>query len=176
MDRGAWQATVHGVTKSWTRLRNSHSRHNLRKIYLFSNKEKRSEREVVVDGERGARDKYGALCHPTLKLHLKSWVSKTDLGQSKGESWESSEIHWLSHVEDFSGGASGKAPSCQCRRHNRCGFHPWIQRIPWRRAWQPTPVLHGQRSLAGYTMHRITKSQTGMKWLSTTQQHITRTQ
>ena len=22
MDRGAWQATVHGVTKSWTRLRN----------------------------------------------------------------------------------------------------------------------------------------------------------
>ena len=86
MDRGAWQATVHGVTKSWTRLSDSHSRHNLRKIYLFSNKEKRSEREVVVDGERGARDKYGALCHPTLKLHLKSWVSKTDLGQSKGES------------------------------------------------------------------------------------------
>ena len=23
MDRGAWQATVHGVTKSWTRLGNS---------------------------------------------------------------------------------------------------------------------------------------------------------
>ena len=22
MDRGAWQATVHGVTKSWTRLNN----------------------------------------------------------------------------------------------------------------------------------------------------------
>ena len=86
MDRGAWQATVHGVTKSWTRLSDAHSRHNLRKIYLFSNKEKRSEREVVVDAERGARDKYGALCHPTLKLHLKSWVSKTDLGQSKGES------------------------------------------------------------------------------------------
>ena len=24
MDRGAWQATVHGVAKSWTRLRNFH--------------------------------------------------------------------------------------------------------------------------------------------------------
>ena len=24
MDRGAWQATVHGITKSWTQLRNQH--------------------------------------------------------------------------------------------------------------------------------------------------------
>ena len=33
---------------------------------------------------------------------------------------------------------------------------PWIWKIPWRRAWQPTPVLsstesHGQRSLVGYS-------------------------
>ena len=38
----------------------------------------------------------------------------------------------------------------------RPGFDPWIEKIPWRRAWQPTPVslpreLHGQRSLAGYS-------------------------
>ena len=31
---------------------------------------------------------------------------------------------------------------------------PWVGKIPWRRAWQPTPVFllgksHGQRSLAG---------------------------
>ena len=25
MDRGAWQATVHGITKSWTQLSNIHS-------------------------------------------------------------------------------------------------------------------------------------------------------
>ena len=54
-----------------------------------------------------------------------------------------------------SGGASGKEPTCQCRRCKRCGFNPWIEKIPWRRAWQPTPVFlagesHGQRSLAGY--------------------------
>ena len=34
------------------------------------------------------------------------------------------------------------------------GFHPWVRKIPWRRAWQPTPVFlpgesHGQRSLVG---------------------------
>ena len=39
-------------------------------------------------------------------------------------------------------------------RHKRRGFNPWVGKIPWRRAWQPTPVFlpgesHGQRSLAG---------------------------
>ena len=30
----------------------------------------------------------------------------------------------------FSGGASGKEPACQCRRLKRCGFNPWIGKIP----------------------------------------------
>ena len=35
----------------------------------------------------------------------------------------------------------------------RLRFDPWERKIPWRREWQPTPVLlpgefHGQRSLA----------------------------
>ena len=38
----------------------------------------------------------------------------------------------------------------------RPGFHPWVGKTPWRRKWQPTPVLllgesHGQRSLEGYS-------------------------
>ena len=37
----------------------------------------------------------------------------------------------------------------------RPGFDPWVGKIPWRRAWQPTPVFlpgesHGWRSPAGY--------------------------
>ena len=56
----------------------------------------------------------------------------------------------------FPDGASGKEPVCQCRRHKRCRLNPWVRKVPWRRAWQPTPVLlsgesHGQRSLAGYS-------------------------
>ena len=40
----------------------------------------------------------------------------------------------------------------QCRRPR---FDPWVGKVPWRRAWQPTPVFlpgesHGQRSLVGY--------------------------
>ena len=40
----------------------------------------------------------------------------------------------------FPGGASGKEPACQGRRHERCRLDPWVRKIPWRRAWQPSPV------------------------------------
>ena len=55
----------------------------------------------------------------------------------------------------FPGGAHGKESICQCRKHKRHRFDPWVGNIPWRRVWQPTPVFlprepHGQRSLAGY--------------------------
>ena len=53
----------------------------------------------------------------------------------------------------FPGGSVSKESTLQCRRP---GFNPWVGKIPWRRAWQPTPVFlpgesHGQRSLAGYS-------------------------
>ena len=43
--------------------------------------------------------------------------------------------------QGFPGGTSGKEPTHQCRRHKRCGFDPRVRKIPWRRAWQPTPVF-----------------------------------
>ena len=55
----------------------------------------------------------------------------------------------------FPGGASGQELAFPCRRHEM-----WVRsvggKIPWRRAWQPTPVFlpwesHGQRSLEGYS-------------------------
>ena len=50
-----------------------------------------------------------------------------------------------------------KTPTCQRRKRERLGFDPWVGKIPWRRAWQPTPVFlpgksPGQRSLAGYSL------------------------
>ena len=38
-------------------------------------------------------------------------------------------------------GASGKEPTCQCRDYKKHGFDPWVRKIPWKRAWQPTPVF-----------------------------------
>ena len=48
---------------------------------------------------------------------------------------------------------SGEILACQNRR---CKFDPWVRKIPWRRKWQPTPILltgeaHGQKSLAVYS-------------------------
>ena len=58
------------------------------------------------------------------------------------------------YVRGFPGGTSGKEPTCQCRRHKRRKLDPWVGTIPWKRAWQPTPVyvpgeFHEQRSLVG---------------------------
>ena len=38
----------------------------------------------------------------------------------------------------------------------RCGFNPWVEKIPWNEGWQPTPVSRlenprGQRSLEDYS-------------------------
>ena len=62
----------------------------------------------------------------------------------------------LGSIREFPGGANGKEPACHCRRRKRRGFDPWVWKIPWRRAWQLTPVFlpgesHGQRGLAGYS-------------------------
>ena len=59
----------------------------------------------------------------------------------------------------------GKESACQCRR---CGFHPWVRKIPWRRKWQPIPVFlpgksHGQRSPADYRHGSVTKQQQFLK-------------
>ena len=72
-----------------------------------------------------------------------------------------------------------KEPACQLRRHKRHRFTPWVRKVPWRRAWQPTPVFlpgdsHGQRSLEGCspwgrrelgTMERLSSSRT-IQWPS----------
>ena len=53
-----------------------------------------------------------------------------------------------------------------CKRH---GFDPLVRKIPWRRAWQPTPVLlagesHAQRILAAIVQG--SQSHTRLKRLS----------
>ena len=81
------------------------------------------------------------------------------------ESDMTEQLAWIDWklLEHFPGGASGKEPSCQGRRHKRCGFSPWVGKIPWRRAWQHIPVFlprepHGQGSLAGYSPEGGTES------------------
>ena len=59
--------------------------------------------------------------------------------------------------------------------YKRCGFDAWVRRIPWRRAWQPTPVFlpeysQEQRSLVGYSPWGHKELDTS-EWLSTHSTH-----
>ena len=95
-----------------------------------------------------------------------SWSNLQELVMDR-EAW---------HAMGFPCGASGKEPICQCRRHRRRGFNPWVWKIPWRRARQSTPTFLlgeslGKRSLAGYSP-RDSKIERGrrrgqqrMRWL-----------
>ena len=80
-------------------------------------------------------------------------------------------------------GSSQEVPvvrnSCQCKRHNRCGFDSWVKKIPWGRKWQP--ILENGFSWAFLenpmdrgawqaTVHRVAKSWT--RW-RTEQANIT---
>ena len=73
---------------------------------------------------------------------------------------------WASQVALVAKNAPANAGVAKRRR-----FDPWVRKIPWRRAGQPTPVFlpgesHGQRSLAGYSPQG-SHSWTRLKHLST---------
>ena len=64
------------------------------------------------------------------------------------------QTHYHSH-RGFPGSAV-KESTCQCSRHERCRFSPWVGKVHWSRKWQPTLVFlpgkfHGQKSLEGYS-------------------------
>ena len=64
--------------------------------------------------------------------------------------------HWYVLASQIPRWLSDEESDCQFKR---CGFSPWVRKIPWRREWQPTLVFlpresQGQRSLMGYTVHK----------------------
>ena len=57
------------------------------------------------------------------------------LAAHQGSVWDA-----LCAAVGFPGGTSGKTRlPMQEMRSERPGFDPWVWKIPWRRAWQPTP-------------------------------------
>ena len=102
MNREAWRAAIHGVTKSRTRLRDW-TELNCMIVWQLKECNIQSIVKYALRGPKGAQ---------RWRICPKS--------------------------------------ACQCRRHE---FNPWVRKIPWRRKWQPTPVVlpgksRGQRSIA----------------------------
>ena len=70
-----------------------------------------------------------------------------------GKPLRSLKLQHLRADMGFPGSSDGKAYACNA---GDLGLIPGSGRIPWRRQWQPTPVLlpgkfHGWRSLVGYS-------------------------
>ena len=64
---------------------------------------------------------------------------------------------FLKELEWFPGGTSGKELPANAGDVRDAGSIPGLGKIPWRRAWQPSPVFlpgesHGQKSLEGYSL------------------------
>ena len=55
----------------------------------------------------------------------------------------------VSHMLGFPGGTRGEEGTCRCRRGKGHEFDPWLGKIPWRRAWQPTPEELGRLRSVG---------------------------
>ena len=144
MDREAWLAAVHGVAKSWTWLSDW--------IELI-NVEGRICKQwycVISWGDFQVKCWRHSL-FPSNYLTVKCEKREMNLEKKKSLVKKHSLQIWKI-LSQSPGGTSGKAPACPCRRSKRLRVDPWVGKIPWRRAWQPTLVFlpresHGQRSL-----------------------------
>ena len=113
-----------------------------------------------VWGERNEKELCGQVSLTTLELkRLKVSLLQTssDPLQCKSALCFSKKRNVVYINMGFPGGASGKEPTCQCRRQERPRFDPWVRKIPWSRKWQPIPIFlpgesQGQNSLAGYSL------------------------
>jgi len=74
-------------------------------------------------------------------------------------------------LQGFPGRASGKEPTCQCRRHKRHRFDPWVGKIPVEEGTATYPSTLAwrlpQTGAWQLTVHRVSESQTPLKRLST---------
>ena len=91
----------------------------------------------------------------TSALDMEGW-SRGDGGLKAGQGLKLETLEHQLECVGFPGGAAGKEPTCQCRRRKRSECDPWVGKIPWRRAYQPTVVFlpresHRRRSLTSYS-------------------------
>ena len=128
-------------------------------IHMGGDSEERGERKgcLRVQGWRQGNTQRGQ--------EVKGWEVAGELHdgpRSVGEKELSSLVPAVLHIYvyyvfiyvlGFPGYSDAKGVCLQC---GRPGFDPWVRKIPWRKKWQPTPVLLpgkscGWRSLVGYS-------------------------
>ena len=84
--------------------------------------------------------------------NMRDWSSRNRLGGRCINSGDMVEMDCRAFQVAL-GSLPAPAHECGCKRS---GLDAWVRKMPWRRAWQPSPVFfpgesHGQRSLADYS-------------------------
>ena len=100
-DREASRAAVHGVMKSQTPLSDWTEPNWTECVYINPNLSLRNICILTI-----------FTCSPHIPMCLNLCL-----------------IPLVRHLA-FPGGASVKEPACQCRKHKKCGFDPWVGKIP----------------------------------------------
>ena len=110
--------------------------------------------------------------HGIFQARVLEWVAISfSRGSSRPRDWTRvSRIAGRRVTTEPPGKPCGKEPTCKSRKHKRCRFDPWVSKLSWRRAWQPTPAVlpgesHGQRSMPVYPPQGHKGS--WLKWQST---------
>ena len=100
-----------------------------------------------------------------IRLHI--WVISYDICLSLYDLLKC--LVFLSSMETvgFPGGTRGKEPACQCRRHKRHRFDPWLRKIQGNLPLQYSCLGNSMdREAWQATVHRVAKSWMQLKWLS----------
>ena len=71
------------------------------------------------------------------------WVQKRSVENSRRPNGEFPRWH------------TGKQTACQCRKHKRHGFNPWVGKLPWKWKRQPALVFLPGKSLEKGTWQAI---------------------
>ena len=134
---GAWWATVHGVTKSWTWLS------DWTELSVLNEMEIQKREDVCIC----MADSF--CCTPEANTSTRRVRHNLVSEQQQQTLTKSSLV----------------AQMVKCLQYGRPRFDPWVGRISWRRKWQPTPVFlpresQGRRSLVGYSPWDRTESDT----------------
>ena len=105
-------------------------------------------------------------CSHEIKKMFAPWKKNNDKHRKHIKKWrhhftnkaQYSQSYWFSSSHIWTAVTSLVAQMVKVSAYSAGdpGFDPWVGKIPWRRKWQPTPVLlpgksRGWRSLVGYS-------------------------
>ena len=114
---------------------------------------------------------------PSLKHWHTLWRGAKVLSVLQGcheiQVWQYTQKHFISInyyieinivISQIPRWLSGKESACQCMRHKRSGFGPWVKKIPWRRKCKPFQYSCWEnprdRGACWATVHGVAESDT----------------